>query len=177
MQAIKNLKKTELIRWGILALSVIVFLVGVKGCHSLFSSLGKKKVSLSKQLEQAEILIAHTSKLDAEQLKRELEELNGRLESPVQVSNILEELNRFGEQNSLSFKSVEPTGGEQDKYLGIRMEIEGSFESFGKFLGSLDKMTTALARVKSFELKGQGQTTPPYLSLELELYRPHQEGA
>lgn len=177
MQALKIPKKAELMRWGSVALGVIFLLVAAKGCHHAFSSLGKKKDFLNKQIMQGEVLIAHTAALDTERLRRERQELDARLETTVQVSNVLEELNHLGEEQGVSFKSVEPVGAEEEAYLGIRMEVEGSFEALGKFLGALDKLNTAVARVKSIDLKGQGPATPPYMSLEVELYRHQVQGS
>ncbi len=164
-----------MIRWGGLAAVVIVLLVAGAACHSKFVSRGERLDSLTKELSQAQALIEHTSKLDPKKLKRDLDYLKERLESPLQISATLEELNKLGAEYGIHFKSVEPSSKEEEDYVGIVIELEGNFDSMGKLVGQLDDLKSALVRVKSFDIKTQNPPYPLVMKLEIELYRPKVE--
>lgn len=164
-----------MIRWGGLAAVIIVLLVAAKTCHSKFVARGEKLETLTKELSQAEVLIEHTSKLDPRKLKRDLEYLRERLESPLQISATLEELNKLGAEYGVHFKSVEPSSKEEEDYVGIVIELEGNFDAMGKLLGKLDDLKSALVRVKGFDIKTQNPPYPLIMKLEIELYRPKVE--
>lgn len=168
-------EKAQLIRWGGLAAAVIFLLVAGKACHSKFKSSNAKLRFLKQELEQARALIDHTSKLNPDKLKKDLEYLKERLEAPLQISATLEELNKLSVEYGIHFKSVEPSNGEEQAFFGLVIELEGNFDSMGKFLGKLDDIKTALVRIKSFSLRTQKPPFPLGMHLEIELYRPEAE--
>ena|SRR3989338_680865 len=168
-------EKDQLIRWGGLAAVVIVLLVAGKTCHSKFVSRGEKLDTLTKEVTLAHALIEHTTKLDPKKLKRDLDYLKERLESPLQISATLEELNKLGGEYGIHFKSVEPSSKEEEDSVGIVLELEGNFDSMGRLLGMLDDLKSALVRVKSFDIKTQNPPYPLVMKLEIELYRPKVE--
>ena len=170
-----SLEKDELIRWAVIALLVIALLIGVNYALGLTSSLHRNIGFLKKQIKQAEVLIEHAAHMDANQLRDELEQLDQRLQSPLEISHVLEELNRLGDENGIHFVSVEPSNSDKQNSILIRMEIEGSYEALGEFLGALDGLDTAIARVRNFDLKSQGATPRLLMKLEIELYRPEPE--
>lgn len=171
MQNLKLPDKTQLMRWGGVALGVVVFLLSVKFCSGLFSRLGGDLALLKDQVAQAETLMDHTAQLDPKALERELEDLNGRLELPLEVSNVLEELGRTSEDKGVYISSVEPSSGENQEYVLVRMQVEGMFKALGEFLGAMDDMDSALARVRTFALRRAESGQSLTLSVTLELFR------
>lgn len=159
----------------ILGGALIVFLIFVRVVAGRFSSLTKSLDYLNRQIAQAEVLIDYTANLDPKKLDRELEELNARLESPLQISAVLEELGRVGEPLGVSFKSVEPSGAEVESSVAMKLALEGPYQGVGEFLGSLDKLDTALVRVKTLSVAPQAETASLLTQLEVELYRPSVE--
>ncbi|GEM_PF-2446264 len=165
-------EKDRLIRWGGFAAGVIILLVAGNACHAKFASSHERLNFLKKELELASVLIEHTSKLDGTKLQKDLDYLKERLDSPLQISATLEELNRLGGEYGIHFKSVEPSNKEEQDFVGIVMELEGNFDALGKLLGQLDDLKTALVRVKSLSIKSQNPPYPLVMQLEIELYRP-----
>lgn len=167
--------KEQLIRWGGLTAGVIFLLVAGKACHGKFAAQNEKLSFLKKEVEQSRVLIDHTSKLDPQKLQRDLDYLKERLESPLQISATLEELNRLAVEYGIHYKSVEPSTAEDQDFVGIVIELEGNFDDMGKLLGRLDDVKTALVRVKNFSLQTQNPPYPLVMRLEIELYRPRVE--
>lgn len=175
MQNLKLPDKTQLVRWGGVALGVVVFLLAVKFCFGVFSRLSQGLALLKNQVAQAETLMDHTAQLDPKVLERELEDLNGRLELPLEVSNVLEELGRTSEDKGVYISSVEPSGTENLEFVLVHMQVEGMFKALGEFLGAMDDMDSALARVRTFALKRAEPGQSLTMSVTLELFRPKME--
>lgn len=176
MPAIKRPVKTELIRYAaISAVLFVVFLLGklVSGkVHFLKEKIHDRK----QQIEQAELLMEHTATLNPEELKTEREKLDRRLGMVLQMSSVLEELRQMGSNHGVNFVSVEPSGSEAADFITIRISMEGSYNGLGDFLGSMDDLQTALARVRSLEIRSAEPGMPLNVSLEMDLYRPQGEG-
>lgn len=176
MQALKYLRREWVIPGALITGALVIVLICVRFVFVRFSSLHQSLDYLQKQIAQAEVLIDHTSRLEPKKLDRELEELNARLESPLLISAVLEELGRIGEENGVYFKSVEPSGTETEGSVAMKVVLDGQYQGIGKFLGILDQLDTALIRVKNYNLKSQDVTAPLAMNLEIELYRPPMEG-
>ncbi len=168
-------KKSVMIQWGSLGFLALVFLILVRIYFLNSSSLRNNIHALETKIAQADVLISVVGKLDSKKLEAELKELDHRLESSPRISDVLEELNRLGDENGVNFVSVEPSSSDPQKPITIRMEIDGTYEPLAKFLGTLDNLDTALARVQKFDLKVEGSILR--MSLEIELYTSKVETA
>lgn len=170
-----NVPKKDLIRWGILGGAGLVLLVILWVACARYSALTGEVTKLKTQVKEGEALLSHVSQLDPAELQREFATLNGRLESALRISDVLEELNHLGDAKNIDFVSVEPTILEDQSAVMIRMEMEGGYQDLGEFFGALDDMASALVRVKSLELKQLELGGPLHLTAEIELYM-HQAG-
>lgn len=176
MQSLKNLKKEEMIRYGAIAAAVIVFLIAAKIVTSMFAGRGQKLSELKSQVQQAETLVEYTSRLDTKKLLEESEALKKRLETPVELPALLQELNRLGERFQVHFRSVTPAEF-QSSVLSVHLEMDGSYQSLGEMLGALDEMKTGMVRVRSFEMSNPDPAAPLYMVLDLEIHMPAEAAA
>ena len=174
-----NVPNKDLIRWGVLGGGGLVLLVIVwVGC-ARYSALKQEVDKIKMQVKQGEALLSHVAQLDPSELQREFARLNGRLESALRISDVLEELNHMGDAKNIDFVSVEPTVMQDQAAVMIRMEMEGGYRDIGDFFGALDDMASALVRVKSLELKQLELGGPLHITAEIELYmhQPQQQTA
>lgn len=80
-------------------------------------------------------------------------EIEKSLLSDLQVSDMLEQITRHGNQIGVTFLAVTShtsEEGEHYRILPIDMELESAYESLGQFLGDLDDLKGSLITVKDF---------------------------
>jgi Tfp pilus assembly protein PilO len=171
MPALKIPEKRTLILWGAGGLSVLILFLCARFAFARLGYLRGEIERLKKEIEQGETLIGYSTTLDVKALSRELAEIERRLESPLRISNLVQELGRKADEHSVNIVSVEPSNAEGEGSISIGMALEGTFENLAKFLGELDNLNSAMVRVQGFDLRGQETGPGLAVSGSIEIYR------
>ena len=120
---------------------------------------------------ELEANLAHARQLAA-RLKTGGEERSFTKEEEVSLA--IDELTRQGKLKGINFISITPKSMEKSKdgrfqILPIEVETESSYETLGRFLGSLEDLKTSLVTVASFNVTAEGED-PSRLRAKLTLH-------
>lgn len=151
---LKRLKanRTSLIRWGSLSVALLTFILLVFFLRMAALRKQHRLETLLRQVENQKALIAHTQSLNVNELRTRLTRSQYLASSADHLSEVLAELNDLGTAQGIEIIATTPLTGQTGKASGIQLELKGTYQGLGEFLGELDGLKSAPMVVDNMSL-------------------------